>query len=306
MFRFLIRSALIVPLAAGTFAASAAEEKKQTSGRWTMGVAGGTAHQFSTGLDKGGDFNVSSWFVRPSIGYSWDRKTGVALALSGGETYYGFSGSSGLAGGEPWGRIRDLRVSLPIRFTPMEDVDVFIIPSIRTNAEAGASLDDGRTEGMIAGAMWQITDKFAIGPGAGWFSQLGDDSKIFPVLLIDWQITDQLSLSTGRGLGASQGGGLTLGWKANERLSFGLSGRYEWVRFRLDNRGPAPGGIGQDVGFPLVASVEYSFGPMASISGFAGVKFAGELEIEDRNGKTLDSSDYDLAPMAGFAFRMRF
>ncbi len=306
MFTFLIRSALILPLAAGTVAASAAEEEKRTSGRWTVGVAGGAVHQFSTDLDNGGDFDVSEWFVRPSIGYSWDRKTGIALALGGGETYYGFSGSSGLAGSNPWDRIRDLRVSLPIRFSPLEDVEVFVIPSIRTNAEAGASLNDGRTEGVIAGAMWQITDTFAIGPGAGWFSEIEDNSTVFPVLLIDWQITDRLRLSTGRGLAASRGGGLTLDWKANENLSFGLTGRYEFVRFRLDDNGPAPGGVGQNEGFPLVATVNYAFSPLVSISGFAGMKFAGELELEDRNGNSIDSSDYDTAPMAGVTFRMQF
>jgi hypothetical protein len=123
---------------------------------------------------------------------------------------------------------------------------------------------------------------------------------------VDWDITDTLKLSTGRGIAASQGPGLTLSWKVQDNVTLGLSGRYESTEFRLDDSGVAPGGIGEDKSFPLVASVQYSPWPMANLTAFAGVEFGGELELKDGNGRTVDSTDYDPAPIFGVTFSFRF
>ena len=293
-------------LVTATAGLSANAQQPKNVGPWVFGVQGGVSHQFSTAMDKGGDVDATRWFIQPSVGYAWDRRTSVSLSIGGGETYYGFSGATGFGGGDPWDTIRDMRISLPIRFAASDDIDVIIVPSVRTNVEAGASLDDGRTEGAIVGARWQITDSFAIGPGVGWFSELGGGSNVFPFLIIDWDITDRISLSTGQGIGATQGPGLSLTWEATDKIKVGVAGRYESARFRLDSDNTTPDGYGEDDGFPLVATLEYSPLPNATLSAFAGVKLAGELKVEDSSGKQVDSTDYDPAPMAGFSFRVRF
>lgn len=304
-----IRATALSLLAAAAFAPlsdAAAQGAERKFGPWVFGIRGGGSYQSSTGMGSGGDFDVGRWFIQPSVGYAWDRRTSVSLSVGGGETYYGFPSAAGLGGGDPWGTIRDLRVSLPIRFSPMEEMDVIIIPSVRTNAERGADLDDGRTEGVLGGFLWRFSDSFAIGPGIGWFSEIDGGSNVFPILLIDWNITEQFNLSTGRGLGASQGPGLTLSYKVDDQFTVGLTGRYESTSFRLDDSGVAPGGIGEDKSFPLVASVQYSPWPMANLTAFAGVEFAGELKLKDANGGTVDSTDYDPAPIFGVTFSLRF
>ncbi len=297
----LLAAAAVAPLSGAV-----GQEAERKFGPWVFGIQGGGYYQSSAGMDSGGDFDVGRWFIQPSVGYAWDRRTSISLSVGGGETYYGFSGGAGLGGGDPWGTIRDLRLSVPIRFSPMDEMDVFIVPSVRTNAERGADLDDGRTEGVLGGFLWRFSETFAVGPGVGWFSEIDGGSNVFPILLVDWDITDSLKLSTGRGLGASQGPGLTLSWKAQENVTIGLTGRYESTEFRLDDSGVAPGGIGEDTSFPLVATVQYSPWPMANISAFAGVEFAGELELKDANGRTVDSTDYDPAPIFGVTFALRF
>ena len=129
---------------------------------------------------------------------------------------------------------------------------------------------------------------------------------MFPILAIDWDITDTVTLSTGGGFAASQGPGLTLSYKATEQLSLGLTGRYESFRFRLDDSGPAPGGIGEDRSFPVIVSADYSPWPMTTLSAFAGAEFAGRLRLEDSGGNRIDQSDYDPAPLIGVAVRARF
>jgi opacity protein-like surface antigen len=297
---------LLAAAALLTLSSAVAEAVERQSSPWIYAIRGGTDYHAPADMDSGGDFDVARWFVQPSVGYAWNRRTSVSLSVGGGESYYGFSGSAGLGGGDPWGTIRDLRLSLPVRFSPLDAVDVFVVPTVRTVAERGADLDDGRTEGVLGGFLWRFGKNFAIGPGVGWFTEIEGGSKVFPILLIDWDITDRLKLSIGNGLGASEGPGLTVSWKADDNLTIGLSGRHESASFRLDGSGAAPDGIGTDERFPLVASVQYSPWPMASVSAFAGVAFGGELELQNGNGRTVDSTDYDATPIFGATFALRF
>ena len=107
-----------------------------------------------------------------------------------GEDRYDFSGAVGFGGLDPWGRIREVRVSAPIRYVANQHWTVFAIPSLRFNAESGASLGDGQTGGLLTGVSYRVSDSLSIGPGLGAFTEIEDDASFFPILLIDWAITD--------------------------------------------------------------------------------------------------------------------
>ncbi len=145
-----------------------------------------------------------------------------------------------------------------------------------------------------------------IGPGIGVLSQLEDSASIFPILIVDWKITDRLSLETGRGLGATQGPGLDFKYRLSDAWTLGIGGRYESQRFRLDDKGVAPGGIGGDRSIPLYLSATYSRGRDLQISAVAGVELDGELRLEDSNGRLISRDDYESAPFLGGTFNFRF
>ena len=145
-----------------------------------------------------------------------------------------------------------------------------------------------------------------IGPGIGVFSRLEDGTKFFPILAIDWNISERWNLSTGRGLAASQGPGLTLSYQLNPAWSFGLTGRYEEIEFRLDREGETPNGIGRDESFPLVLSARLDPNSKVSLSMFMGVELGGSLTLMDESGKTISESDYDPAALFGATFAFRF
>ena len=107
-------------------------------------------------------------------------------------------------------------------------------------------------------------------------------------------------------MGATQGPGLTLGYAVSDSVNLSLSARSERVRFRLDGSGLAPNGVGQDQSIPLVASLDYEPNPGLAISVFAGAEFNGELTLEDSRGTEISRQTYETAPIAGFAFRLRF
>ena len=137
-------------------------------------------------------------------------------------------------------------------------------------------------------------------------TEIEDSATVFPVLIIKWKITDRLILETGRGLGATLGPGLVLKWKASDKWAFSVGGRYEKLRFRLDEQGIAPDGIGQDRAFPLFAEVSYSFGRRAQIGLFGGADLGGELRLEDEKGGLIAEQGYDPAGLAGIAFSFIF
>ena len=289
------------------FPSHAADGDKRQFGPWVWGVEAAALRQSDTDLSgTSGSFSVDRYFIEPSIAYMWDRRNMVSLAIGFGDSDYEFAPGATIDGQQPWGRIHDYRISVPIRFSPTERTDAIIIPSVRTNAESGASLSDGRTEGVLAGIGWRVSDTFLIGPGFGWFSELGGGSDAFPIIVINWAITDRLSLGTGGGLAASQGPGLTLEYNPNRKWKLGLTGRYEKIRFALDNGATSPARIGEDRSLPLVLSVQYTLWPMTTIGAFAGGEFDGKLSIEDVNARTIASSEYDTAVFTGLVFRSRF
>ena len=288
-------------------AAPHAAESGRTVGPWVWSVSGGAVYQFDSDLsDAQGQFSVGRGFAQASLGYAWNRRTSVSLSLGGGRSDYDFSPRATIGGEQPWDSIEDYRISIPLRFSPTERSSVIVIPSIRTSAATNASLKDGRTEGVLAGISWDLSESLSIGPGLGWFSEIDGGSSAFPILLIDWKITDKWRLNTGRGFAASQGPGVTLNYQLAEKWSLGLAGRYEKTRFALDDSPLRAGSIGEDKGLPLMLVLDYSPWPMTSFTAVVGAEFEGSLRLEDDRGRRIARSDFETAAVVGVSFTSRF
>jgi hypothetical protein len=264
-------------------------------------------HQVDADLKAGdGQVSVSRVFVQPSLGYAWDRRNTVSLSLGAGYADYDFSSGAQVGGTPPWGNVRDFSLSLPVRFSPTERADVIVIPGVRSFYEEGADFDEGRTEGVIAAAGWKFSDSLTLGPGFGWFTELGGGSNAFPIILIDWKITPRLSLTTGRGLAASQGPGLTLNYELADKWRLGLTGRSEKTRFALEKDASQREGFGQDESLPLLLTLTYTPWPRTSVGALLGAEFEGSLRKEDERGKAVARSDFDTAAVFGVVFSSQF
>lgn len=263
-------------------------------------------HQFETDIDDGGDFSVGRLFVQGGVNHTLANGFSAGLSVGGGQDSYDFNGSTGFGGSDPWSDVRNLRISVPMRYNPAGDWSYVLIPSLRYTFEDGASLSDSQTFGALAAAAYRVSDTLTIGPGIGVFSQLEDSTSVFPILAIDWKITPTLTLETGRGLAATQGPGLQLRWQAGSQWTITGGGRYEKSRFRLDNNGPARKGIGEDKAIPLYVSASYAVNRGISFTGLVGADVSGSLRLEDEDGSRLSKSDYDTAPFAALTLKARF
>ncbi|MEJ2385124.1 MAG: hypothetical protein P8Y54_12135 [Xanthomonadales bacterium] len=297
----LIRLAAAVAL---VLVSAASFAQAPPAGPWSFDLDGGFAVQQEADFDGAdGAFSVDRVFVSAGLNYRWDFRNSFGISIGGGNSDYDFAGTGAEA---PWGKIEDRRVSLSGRFALGDKGSIFIIPTLRLNRESGASSSDSRSWGLLGGVAWRINADLTIGPGLGVFDRIEDSTRVFPILLIDWNISERWNLSTGRGLAASQGPGLTLAYRLDEAWSLRLSGRYEEVQFRLDGNGPAPGGVGTDQAIPLVLGAAWDPNPAVALSVFAGVEFGGELELKDVSGRVLSAQDYDPAPILGATFAYRF
>lgn len=282
---------------------ASAQDRPGPPAGWGWQVDGLTQWQGDTDLTGGGQFSVARGVLRGGAFHSWDTGVSAGLQVSLGRYDYRFRNVA-LA---PWGDITDLRLSAPIRLAVGDRAQAIIVPSLRYDYESGAGTSGAQTWGVFAGISWQLSERLRLGPAFGAFTRLEDDElELFPALLVDWQMTDRWSLSTGGGLGATQGPGLTLGYAVTPDWTVALGVRRENIRFRLNGSGPAPGGVGEDSSTPIALTVSYEPHPGLSLTGFAGAEVNGVLRLDDAGGTTIRQERYDTAPMAGFAFRLRF
>jgi len=269
-------------------------------------LQGGYARQFDADLDGGGDFYVDRLFFEGGVRFGVPSVGRLILSFAYGFDGYDFVGNSGLAAMKPWQDIHSLRLSVPIRTNLGEDWSVVLVPTLRYAGERGVSIGDGLYGGALAGLSYKVNDRLRIGPGVGVLTRIEDDIDVFPFLVIHWKITDHVSLETGRGVTASAGPGLSLNWKASERWRFSLGGRLERLRFRLDDRGVAPGGVGEERSLPLALVATYKTGAQSAITALAGVELDGELRLDDANGDLINKDEYKKAVFLALAFRASF
>jgi hypothetical protein len=153
---------------------------------------------------------------------------------------------------------------------------------------------------------WVVSETLTIGPGLGWFTRLGGGSQAFPILIIDWDITERLSLTTGRGVAASMGPGLTLNYQLSDKWALSLLGRSENIRFALEGSSPAYAEYGKDQSLPLIFGISHKPWRGTSVSALIGIELDGRLSLRDDTGDNIALEKYDIPLMIGLAFRSRF
>jgi len=288
---------------------TAASETRFSAGilpqEWSVRARGGAVHQFDSELKGGGSFTATRASVQVAGGYSFGPGSVVSLSLGYDYDSYDFSGQEGLGARDPWAGVNSIRIGLPIRWRFAEKWSAFLIPTIRSTGESGARFEKSIVGGGFTGVSYRFGDSLTIGPGIGVIAQLEDDPQLFPVIIVDWKITQRLRLETGRALGATLGPGLALTYRITEALRFSVGGRYERFRFRLDEDGEVPDGIGEEQSFPLFAGLSYAFRSGISLSLVGGAELSGKLRLEDASGRRITSETYDPSGFLGMTFNWR-
>jgi hypothetical protein len=271
----------------------------------TFSVAAGYQFLFRTDLDAGGSYSVD----RVGLEFKAKTKIGQDWRVEGNFRYlfndYDFNNAVGL-GGDPWSDIHTVQMDVRLEWWATNDIVVIFGPFLMWSRESGASWEDALSGGAFAGVMYVKSSKLAFGAGVGISSQLEDSVLVYPLLFLDWKFSGNMKLTSVAGPVGLAFTGIEWVWDFADHFQFGVGARYEFRRFRLDNSGFAPGGVGEDTSVPFWGRLSYRFNDNFAADLYAGFVAGGKFKVDDSNGNRLGQDDSELAPTLAIAFRLTF
>lgn len=219
---------------------------------------------------------------------------------------YDFDGG-GFSAGNPWETILESRYGTQLAYSIDDRWGVRGGGIVMLSRETDADWGDGLTGGGTFGVDYRHSESLFLSVGLGVITQLEDDVTAVPMVGLQWLPAEQWVVRVGA---LPVNGGATAGVEAayqfNEQWQAGLGLLYRQDRFRLDDSGPAPDGVGEEQFLPLRMRVAWSFHPRMTLNFIAGMALGGELKLDDENGNTLREEDYDPAAYLGVRVFGRF
>ncbi len=174
-----------------------------------------------------------------------------------------------------------------------------------TNAIAdGADVEDGWKPRLFAVVNYRVSDTLTVGLGLGGTYDLDDEVRGFPVLSLDWRPHPRWRVEVRNDV--------TIAALVHEptRLEVGLtasfSGRFGDRTFRLSDRGPLPGGIGEIEA--LAAGVDLRIAPSdrVDLRLLVGAVTSYSLTLRARDETRVFDERIDAAPFVAVEAVVRF
>jgi len=219
-----------------------------------------------------------------------------------GADSYDFDGG-GFAAGRPWQDILSMRLGTRLRYQLNQEWGVWAGGVFEFAPETGANWGKSFTGGGQVGGDYTFSETLFVSVGIAVLTQIEEDPKVTPSVGLNWLPHEQWAVRVGA---VPVSGGIATGaevaYRVAEPVTIGLGLLYKQHRFRLDDSGVAPEGVGQENTLPLRLRVGWDITKNISVHLLGGVALAGELELDNRNGNQLSSKDYD--PAAYFGVRI--
>jgi len=268
----------------------------------------GYAIQGEADIDGGGgaDVQVNRFDAGILDHWNFQESWRWTNAFFFGANDYDFEGG-GFAAGNPWETILSMRYTSTLRRALNEEWGVFGGGVFMFAPETSADWGDSFTGGGVGGFDWRPNSSFFVSVGLAVLSQIEDDALVTPSVVMSWTPVDQWSLRAGA-VPASGGAAVAseLAWRIADPLEVGLGVLFHQRRFRLNDSGPSPDGVGEDNNMPLRVRVGWDVTEQVSLHFSVGAVLAGELQLDDQNGNRINRQDYDPAPYGSVRLTGRF
>jgi hypothetical protein len=277
-------------------------------------VAAAYLYQFDSGIDNADDFSINR--VGAAAGLRWQVSPDASLSfrLNYGFDSYDFGGGAnpfgGVAGQDPWEDINTVDFGVILNYNVSDDFNLFGGAIFSFSGETGADWGDSFTGGGVIGGSYALSRDLRLGGGLAIVSQIEDNVKVIYIPVVEWKISDTWRISSGSTSNSSNLGvaltGVELIWTLSDKWQVSLGGAYDYSRFRLDDTGIAPDGVGEDRGWPIWLRAVWNITDRVQLEGVGGVILGGELTLENSGGSQIVSSDYDAAYFVGVLGSVRF
>jgi hypothetical protein len=262
-------------------------------------------YQFGADVDGGGNLSVARYNFTFDMSSKMSNEIRLGVGLAYEYDNYDFSGLSNFSVARPWSGINRLGISLPVNYSFANDWRLFVSPSVQWAGESGAKWGDALSYGAVAAIAYAFRPDAVIGLGAGVYSNI-EKTTIFPYIAVNWQITEQLRLINPFRTSPAGPAGLEFAYAIDKHWETGLGGAYRSYRFRLDEDGRIPKGIGEHKTVPVFARISYKFTPQVGIDVYGGATFVNKIRIDGPDGSEIYSTKTDVAPLVGLTFMARF
>jgi hypothetical protein len=298
------RIATVGALALGVAAATAhAQEAKPDELSIATSITG--INTFNTDLDRGGDFHWATGIASGSLTRRFTPQLTAGITLRYDFQDWKFGNPAAFGGQAPWKYLNAPNIAIDLRYAFQPDILIGVTPTIGWGYESGAGGGNALIYGGIVSATKVFSPSLVLGVGAG-IVRLIDETKVFPFVIINWQIDEHWRVSNPFAAGPAGGAGVELAYAPDDRWEFAIGGAYRLYRFRLNDSGPAPGGVGENRFLPLFARVTRKLGPQTRIDLYAGASVAGRLSVDDANSNGFAQDDYKTAPAIGITLAHRY
>lgn len=256
-------------------------------------------------LDQGGKSGMWGIVANGSVLRQFTPQLAAGLTLRYDYQSWSFDHPAAFGGSAPWSDIQRPSLAVPLRYAVASDTVIGVIPTVQWSYETGASAGDAVIYGGIVSIARTFSPRLTLGIGAGVYREI-DETKVFPFLIVDWKIDSQWRVGNPFPAGPAGGAGLELAYAASDAWEFAVGGTWRQFRFRLDNDGPAPGGIGETSGIPLFVRATYRLGKDARLDAYAGAVLGGKLTVKNADGNDVARDELSTAALLGLTISSRF
>ncbi len=268
-------------------------------------VNGSLFYQPDAHVKGGGDIAVSRYSLTARYSTPDEERVSLGLSLSYELDDYNFSRLSSFAVPDPWNKINRVGLNARVSYRLSQVWSLFAVPMGQYAGEEGADFGRSLIYGGAAGAVYRPSNRFMIGFGAAVFYRL-EEVTFFPAFIFSWMITDKLRLGNSFRTGPTGPAGVELAYTVDRNWEAAVAGGYRTERFRLDEHGSIPNGIGQNQSWPFFARLSRKFGSHVRADLYGGAAFSGKLRLENSHGHKIDQVSYNTAPLAGLSLSMAY
>jgi len=275
----------------------------------TWVLTGGTIYSDETDFDDDSG-TLKSWRTSLGIGAEMDLGEGRwSIGVDAVHTNYEFTTVSGggggggaLRGGGGGGGailgvfddVTNLTLNSSYRGQINGDDSWFIGAIVNAAYESGAEFDDSISGGVFGGYRHKVNDKLDLGIGLVVRTRLEDSVLILPLPQIRYDMGNGWILE-------SQRVGLRVMYAMSDSLSYGISGEYESVSFRLDDSNAIAAGAATETRIPVAFEVLYKPNSKFRVHGRVGAALGSELEFFDTDGNTVSQRDLETSIFFGLS-----
>lgn len=267
---------------------------------------GGFIYQGEGDLDGGGSVQVARWDAGLAARTQLSEKWRWSNAFHFGVHDYDFDGG-GSASADAWDTVLSPRLSTRLTYALNERWGISAGGVLIASPETGADWGDAITGGGLVGVEYRASDTLSGSLGVAVISQIEDDATVAPSIGLRWLPAAGWAVRVGA-VPASGGAGAAaeVSYRVADPVEVGLGVVYQHLRFRLDDSGVAPDGVGEDENLPVRLRVAWHVTPQLSLNFLGGAVLGGKIRLEDEDGRRIAEDDYDPAPYLGLRLVGRF